>query len=150
MISSTCGCSATKLCLILCNPMDWGMPGFPVLHYLPEYAQIHVHWVGDAIQPSQPLPLSSLFAFNLSQLQDLFVSQFFTSGDQSTGVSASASVLPMNIQDWFPRVLTGLISLMSTVLSRAFSNTTVQKPQFFSAQPLWFDSHIRTWLLRKS
>ena len=76
------------------------------------------------------------------------VSQFFTLGDQSIGVSASASVLPMNIQDWFPLGLTGLISLQSKLLSRVFSNTTVPKHQFFSAQlSLWSNSHIHTWLL---
>ena len=65
-------------------------------------------------------------------------SQFFTSGHQSIGVSASASVLPMNIHDWFPWGLIGLISLLSKGLSRLFSNTTVQKHQFFSAQlSLW-------------
>ena len=62
------------------------------------------------------------------------MSQFFTSGDQSIGVSASASVIPMNIQDWLPLGLTGLISLQSKGLSRVFSNTTVQKHQFFGAQ----------------
>jgi len=73
------------------------------------------------------------------------MSQFFTSGGQSIGVSASASVLPMNIQDWFPLGLTGLISLQSKGLSRVFSNTTVQKHQFFSAQlSLWSNSHIHT------
>jgi len=65
------------------------------------------------------------------------MSQFFTSGGQSTGVSASASVLPMNIQDWFPLRLTGWISLQSKGLSRVFSNTTVQKHQFFGAQLSW-------------
>ena len=75
------------------------------------------------------------------------VNQFFTSGGQSIRVSASASVLPMNIQDWFPVELTGLISLLSKGLSRVFFNTTVQKHQFFSAQlSLWFNSHIRMWL----
>ena len=62
------------------------------------------------------------------------MSQFFTSGDWSIGVSASASILPMNIQDWFPLGLTGWISLQSRELSRVFSNTTVQKHQFFGAQ----------------
>ena len=77
------------------------------------------------------------------------MSQFFTSGGQSIGASASASVLSMNIQDWFPLGLTGLISLQSTVLSRVFSNTTVQKHQFFGAQPsLRFNSLIHTWLLK--
>ena len=75
------------------------------------------------------------------------VSRFFTSDGQSFG--ASASVLPMNIQ-WFPLGLTGLISLQSKGLSRVFSSTTVQKYQFFVAQPsLWSSSHIHTWLLEK-
>ena len=74
----------------------------------------------------------------------------FTSGVPSSGASASASVLPVNIQDWFPVGLTGLISLQSLELSRLFSNTTVEKNQFFSAQPsLWFNSHIHIWLLEK-
>ena len=76
------------------------------------------------------------------------MSQFFTSGGQSIAVSASAPVLPMNIQDWFPLWLTSWISLQSKGLSRVFSNTTVQKHQFFSTQPsLWSNSHIHTWLL---
>ena len=78
------------------------------------------------------------------------VSQFFASGGQSIGVSASASVLPMNIQDWFPLRWTDWISLQSKGLSRVFSNTTVQKHQFFGAQlSLWSNSHIHTWLLEK-
>ena len=78
-------------------------------------------------------------------------SQFFTSGGQSIGVSASASVFPMNIQDWFPLGLTGWISLQSKGLSRVFSNTTVQKHQFFCAQlSLEFKYHIHTWLLAKA
>jgi len=78
------------------------------------------------------------------------VSQFFTSGGQSIGVSASALVLPMNIQDWFPLGWTGLISLQSKGLSRVFSNTTVQKHQFFGTQfSLWSSSHIHTWPLEK-
>ena len=78
------------------------------------------------------------------------MSQFFASGGQSIGVSASASVLPMNIQDWFPLGLTDWISLLSKGLSRVFSSTTVQKHQFFSTPPsLWSNSHIHTWLLEK-
>ena len=77
-------------------------------------------------------------------------SPFFSSGSQSFGVSALASVPPMNIQDWFPLPLTGLISLQSKGLSRVFSNTTVQKHQFFSTQlSLWSHSHIHTRLLEK-
>ena len=76
------------------------------------------------------------------------ISQFFASGGQSIG--ASASVLQMNNQDLFPLVWSGWISLRSRGLSRVFSNTTVQKHQFFSAQPsLWSNSHIHTWLLKK-
>ena len=77
------------------------------------------------------------------------MSQFFTSGGQSIG--ASASILPMNIQDWFPLGLTGWISLQSKGLSRVFSNTTVQKHQFLGAQlSLWSNSHVHTWLLKKT
>ena len=73
------------------------------------------------------------------------VSQFFASGTQSIGVSASASVLPVNIQDWFPLGLTHLISLLSKGLSRVFSSTTVWRHQFFSAQPFLMScSHIHT------
>ena len=76
------------------------------------------------------------------------MSWLFTLGGQSIRASASASVLPINIQSWFPLGLTGLISSLSKVLSRVFSNTTFQKHQFFGAQPsLWFNSHIHTWLL---
>ena len=78
------------------------------------------------------------------------VSQFFASGGQSIGVSASTSVLPMNIQGWFPLGLTGLTSMQSKGLSRVFSNTTVQKHQFFGAQLSWqSNSHIHTWPLEK-
>ena len=78
------------------------------------------------------------------------MSQFFTSGGQSIGVSASTSVLPMNIEDWFPLGCTGWISLQSKGSSRVFSNTTVEKHQFFSAQLLLeSNSHIHTWLLEK-
>ena len=79
------------------------------------------------------------------------VSRLFASGDHSIGASASASVLPVNIQDWFSLGLTGLIFLQSKGLSRVFSNTTVQKHQFFGTQlTLWSNSHIHTWLLEKT
>ena len=78
------------------------------------------------------------------------MSQLFASGGQSIGTSASRSVLPMNIQTWSPLGWTGWISLLSKGLSRVFSNTTVQKHQFFSAQlSLQSNSHIHTWLLEK-
>ena len=76
------------------------------------------------------------------------LSQFITSGGQSTGLSASASILPMNNQDWSPLEWTGWISLQSKGFSRVFSNTTVQKHQFFGTQ-LSFNIHIHTWLLEK-
>ena len=76
--------------------------------------------------------------------------QFFASGGQSIRASASASGLPMNIQDWFPLGLTDLISLQSKGLSRVLSNTRVQKHQFFDTQlSLWSNSHIHIWLLEK-
>ena len=76
------------------------------------------------------------------------MSQLFALGGQSIGASASASVLPINIQGWFPLGLTSLISLLFKGLSRVFSNTTVWKHWFFSAKPsLWSNSHIRTWPL---
>ena len=132
--------------------MDCSTPGLPVHHQLPEFTQTHVHWVGDAIQPSHPLSSPSPPTFKISQHQSLF--QWVSSSHQVAkviGVSASASVLPMNIQDWFPLGLTGWISLLSKGLSRVFSSTTVQKHQFFSAQlSLWSNSHIHTWLYGKT
>ena len=125
--------------------MNSSTPGFSVLRYLPEFAQTNVHWVSDAIQPSHSL-LSSSLALNLSQHQGLSQSQLFTSVGQIIG--ASASVLPMNIQGWFPLGLIGLNSSLSKGLSRVFSSTTIQKHWFTGAQSsLWFSSHIYTWLL---
>ena len=134
--------SVTQACPTLCDPKDCcSTQGFPVHHQLLELAQTHVHQVSDVIQPSHPLSSPSPPALNLSQHQgkiDSFPrSQFFTSGVQSIGVSASASVLPMNIQNRFPLGLTGLISLLSKGLSRVFSNTTVQKHQFFGVSFLY-------------
>ena len=113
--------------------MDCSRPGFSIHHQLPEPTQTHIHWVGDAILPAHPLSSPSPPTFNLSQHQDLF--KWVSSSHQVA--SASASVLPMNIQDWFPLGLTGWISLQSKGLSRVFSNTTIQKHQhsaFFIVQ----------------
>ena len=121
-------------CPTLCDPMNHSTPGLPVHHQLPESTQTHVHWVDDAIQPSCPLSSPSPPALNLPQHQGLFQSQLFTSGGQSIGVSASTSVLPVNTQDWSPLSWTARISLPSMGLSKVFSNTTVQKHQFFGAQ----------------
>ena len=90
-----------QLCPTLWDPMDCSTPGLPVHHQLLEFTQTHVHWVDDVIQPSHPLSTPSPPAFNLSQHQGLFKwCHLFTSGGQGIGVSASASVLPMNTQDW--------------------------------------------------
>ena len=109
--------------------------GLPVHHQLLETTQTHVHWVGDAIQPSHPLSSPSPPALNLSQHQGLF--QWVSSSHQVAKVLrvlASTSVLPKNTQDWYPLGWTGWISLHSKGLSRVFSNTTVQKHQFSCAQ----------------
>ena len=98
---------------------------------------------------SSVVPFSSCLQ-SFPALGTFQMNQFFTSGGQSIGVSASTSVLPVNIQDWFPLGWTGWTSLQSKGLSRVFSNTAVQKHQFFSAQlSLYSNSHIHTWLLEK-
>ena len=97
-------CSVTQSCTTLCNPMNGSTPGFPVLHYLLMFAQTHVHWV-NAMQTSHPLSPHSPPVLTLSQCQFLF--QRVGSLHQLARVLASASVLPMNIQGWFPLGLTG-------------------------------------------
>ena len=138
--------SVAQLCPTPCDPMSRSTPGLPVHHQLLEFTQTHVHVhefaqthdrVSDAIQPSfsfipfsfcpQSFPASGCFPMN----------QFFTWGGRSIGVSASASVVPVNIQGWFPLGLSGLISLLSEGLSRIFSSTTVWKHQFFEFH-WWF------------
>ena len=125
------------------NPMNCSMPGFPVLHYLLEFDQTHLCWLSDALQIisfSAPLTLPH-FSFCLRSFPESGTfpgtgqfksgnSWLFSSGSQSIEASASAPVLPINIQCWFPLGLTGLISLLSKELSRVFSNTTVRKHQF--------------------
>ena len=117
-----------SLCLTVCSnsyPLSW--------------------WCHTTISYSV-IPFSCLQSFPASG--SFLISQFFTSGDQSIGASASASVPPMNIQGWFPLGFTGLISLLYKGLSRVFSSTKVQKDQFFGAQlSLWSNSYIHTWLL---
>ena len=102
-------------CVWLCNPMDCSISVFPVLNYFSELAQTHVHWVDDAIQPSHPLSSPSPPALVFPDIR-----VFFTSSGQSIGASASAAVLPMSIQGWFPLGLTCVISLQSKGLSRTF------------------------------
>ena len=106
-------CSVTELCMTLCNPMDWSTLGLPVSHYLLEFAQVHVHCIGDAIQPSHPATLFFCCPQSFPASGSFPVSWLFASSGQSTGGSASAPVLPMYIHGWFPLGLTGLISSLS-------------------------------------
>ena len=141
-------CSVAKSRLTFCNPMDCSTPTFPALHYLLEFAQIYVHWVGDAIQPSRPchplLLLPSIFpsirVFSNESLLCIRWPQYW-----------SFSISPFNEYlgltsfkiDWFDL-------LVSKGLSRVFSSTTIRKHQFIGAQPfLWSNSHIHTWLLEE-
>ena len=122
--------SVVQLCLTIYYPMDCSTPGLPVHHQLPELAQTHVRWVRDAIKRSYPLSSPSPPAFNLSQHQGIFK---WIRWPKYWSFSFSTS--PFNdIQDWFALGLTGLISLQFKGLLRIFSNTTVQKHQFFGAQ----------------
>ena len=120
--------SVAQSCPTPCDPLNCSTPGLPVHHQLPEFTQTHVHWVGrwchPTISPSVIPFFSHLQSFPATG--PFPVSQLFASGGQSIGVSASASILPMNIQDWFPLGLTSLISLQSKWLSRVFSNTIIQ------------------------
>ena len=145
-------CSVAQLCPTLWDPMDCSIPGFPVIHHLLELAQTHVHLVGDAIQPSHPLSSPFPPALNPSQHHGLF--QWVSSLHQVAKVlelQLQHQSFQWIIQDWSPLGLTGLTSLQSKELSRVFSSTTVQKHQFFGAQPsLWSISHIHTWLLEKT
>ena len=142
--------SVVQLCPALCNPMDCSTPGLPVHHQLPEFTQTHLHWVGDPIQPSHPLSSPSL-ALSLSQHQGVF--KWVSSLHQVAkilGVSASTSVLLVNVQDWFHLGWTSLIFLLSEGLSRVLSSTTVWKHQFSADQPsLRSSSRIHPWLLEK-
>ena len=119
---SSC-CLFSQLCLkTLCNPMHCSPPGFPVLHCLLEFTLTHVHWADGAIQPSYPLSPPFFSCPQSFQASGSFpISQLFTSVGQSIG--AFATVLPMNIQGWFPLGLTGLI-LLSKGLSRVFSSNS--------------------------
>ena len=142
--------SVTQSCPTLCDPMNCSTPGLPVYHQPPEFTQTHVHQVGDAIQTSHPLltpsppapiPPSIRVFSNESTLWNRWPQYW----------SFRFSIIPpKNTQGWSPLEWTGWISLQSKGLPRVFSNTTVQKHQFFGAQlSLWSHSHIHTWLLEK-
>ena len=163
-----CCCSVARSCPTLCYPMNCSTPGFPVLHHLtftiftftspngeetPSGVSSNscpLSWWSHPTASSFVIPFASCFhSFPASGSSPM--SQLFPSGGQSIGTSASASVLPMNIQDLFPLGLTGLITLQSKRLKILFSNTKVQKHQFFGSQPFLFSSsNIHTWLLKKT
>ena len=143
--------SVAQSCPTLCDPMNCSTPGLSVHHQHPEFTQTHVHRVSDAIQPSHHLSSPSPPAPNPSQHQSLF--QWVSSSHEVAKVleiSALASFLPKKSQGWSPSEWTGWISLQFKGLSRVFSNTAVQKHQFFGAQPSsQSNSHIRAWPLEK-
>ena len=94
--------SVTQSCPIHCDTMDYRTPGLPVPHQLPELVEAHIHQVSDVIQPSHPVVPFSSFLQLFPAAGSFPVSQFFTSGGKSIGISVSASVIPKNIHDWFP------------------------------------------------
>ena len=136
-----CCCLVTQSRLTLCDPMDWSMPGFPVLHHLPELAQTHVHWVSDAVQPSH--------VCHLILLSSIFPSIRVFSTELALHIrwpkywSFSFSTSPSNEYSGLISLrLTGLIFLLSKWLSGDFSSTTVEKHQFLGTLPsLWSSSH---------
>ena len=135
--------SVAQSCPTLFDPMNRSTPGLPVHHQLLEFTQTHVHQVSDAIQPSRPLSSPSPPAPNPSQHQSLFQ---WVNPSQEVAKVLEFQLYPKKSQGWSPSEWTGWISLQSKGLSRVFSNTTVQKHQFFGAQPSsQSNSHIHTW-----
>ena len=144
-----------QLYLILCNPMDYSTPGFPVLQHLPEFAQTHVHWLNEAMQPSPPQSPPSPPALNLSQHQGLLqwlgspqqvleylLPKYWSFSFSISPFSEYSGLISFSI-DWFDL-------LLSKGLSRVFTSTTVWRHQFFGALPfLLSSSHICIWLLEK-
>ena len=133
------------VCLTLCDPMGCSMPGSPVLHHLLQFAQFH-----ELVMLSNHLILCHHLLFLPSDfpcIRAFPMSWLFTSNGQTIGALASASVLTMNIQSWFPLGLTGLTSLLSKGLSRVFFSTTIWNHQFGTQPSLWSSSHTHTWLL---
>ena len=150
MYISLCCSSVAKLCPTPCNLKNYSMPS-PILQYLSRVCSnsYPLRWWCYLAISSSVAPFS-FFPQSLPEVGSFPVSRLFTLGGQSIRASALASVLPMNIQGWFPLGWTGLISLLSKGLSRVFSNTTVRKHHFFGTQPsLWSNSHICAWLLEK-
>ena len=118
--------------------MDCSTPGFPVLHYLLEFAHTQVHWVSDVIQPSHPLSFPSSPALSFLTSGSFPVSRLFAIGGQSIGASASASVLPINVQCWFPLGLTDWfpLRLNSNCPAQGFRGGSEVKPSAWNAGDL--------------
>ena len=138
-----CCCSVAKSCSTLSNPMNCSTPGFPLFYCHPEFAQTHIHWV---VMPSSVIPFSCPQSYPASEYFPM--SWLFASGGQSIGASASASILPVNIQGWFSLGLTGLISLQSKGLSRVFSKPHFERINSLALRRLCGPTLI--WLLEKS
>ena len=139
--------SVTQSCLTLCDPMDY----LPVHHQLLEFTQTHIHWVGDAIQPSHPLSSPSPPAPDPSQHQSFPMSQLITWGGQSIGVSSLASVLPANIQDWlisFRMDWLDLLAVQGTLKSLLQHHSSKASVLWHSAFFIVQLSH-HTWPLEK-
>ena len=145
-----CCCWAAKV-LPFGTPWTASTTGPPVLHHPSEFSQVHLHWVGNAIQPSHPLSSPSPLAFSIFQHQGLFqMSRLLASGGQSIGTSASELVLPMHIQSWFPLGLIGLISLQSKGLSeikKCDASSFILFIQNCFAILLWFHTNYRIFFL---
>ena len=145
--------SVTQSYPTLCDPVGCSMPGSPVPHELlnepTQHEPTQTHVIKSVMPSSHLIFHHSPFSCRLQSFPEsrsFSMSQFFTSGSQSTGVSASAPVFSMKIQDWFPLGWTGWIPLLSKGLSRIFPNTTVRRHQFFSSQPSLWSIHM--WLLK--
>ena len=142
-----CCCWVANSCLILSDPMDSSLRGFLVPHPLHEFAEVHVHWVGDAACPlswwcrwtisSSASPFSSCLQ-SFPRSRSFLMSQLFISGGQSTGASASASVLPKHSQGWFPLRLTGYCSWGSQGKNiEVVFHSLLQWTMFCQNSPLW-------------
>ena len=149
-ISSVQFSSVAQSCLTLCDLMNRSTPGLPVHHQLPKFTQTHVHRVGDAIQPSHPLSFP-LLLLPIPPSIRVFSNESTLPMRWPKYWSFSFSIIPSKeIPGWSPLEWTGWISLRSKGLSRVFSNTTVQKHQFFGTQlSSQSNSHIHTWPLEK-
>ena len=145
-----CCCLVAHSCLALCNPMDCSKPGFPVLHYLLEFAQTHVHWVSDVIQLSHSLSPPSPPAFNLSPNRGLFqwagslhqVAKYWNFSFSISTPNEYSGLVSFRI-DWFD-----FLAVQGTL--KSLLQHHIRNHQFFGSQPsLWSNSYIHTWLLEK-